>query len=1145
MFGLPTGQVNGIDNSSILYTATDDLLSTALLTPDPDPKFDLSGTKSDDAPFGDFSSLGIFEQYHESVPSSIHFGDGIDFSEHGGSHGSTKDDLTGATSALVGIHASANGVEQSPVHHYNIITPSDFHQNGMTRKMFGRRSNGSKSLAPTPQHRSTALTPPDQDIQYDHIKVKTSPRNSPKQKDNGLVGRNSTDTSPRKASGISSEFRAKSSIPAEMSWFEFARQGILAAYSSRLNPYALHPAEYRLLRGHITRPQVTIYLNIRNAILRMWHRSPLVGVTRQEAAGCVRESRYFALSQVAYDWLLRNGYINFGCVELSHTARSIPRAKAKGGRRRTIVIIGAGMSGLGCARQLEGLTAQLGEHFSDKGEKAPKIIVLEGRNRVGGRVYSHPLKKQIGSLPDGLRNTAEMGAQIITGFEHGNPLNTIIRGQLALRYYALKDTTVVYDFDGQPVDQHKDTMIEKLWNDVLERAAEFRNKLPTVRTVEGDKFLIQRGEDPKEVNGENAELISSLEDAGVDITITDGNPISTNSNAPEHSSIGVDKVGGRQYQLAGSASKSTAAEAARSLGWQLQPDVSMARTLNLVPVTQASKYPNLGEVMDEGIKQYQEMLGLTAGDLRLLNWHHANLEYANAANVNQLSLGGWDQDTGNEFEGEHTEVIGGYTQVPRGLWQFPEPLDIRFNHPVRSIKYDAYGHSPTVIECTNGEKIEADQVVLTASLGVLKSESITFSPPLPDWKTSCIERMGFGLLNKVVLVYEKPFWEENRDIFGLLNKPEHDGLDQKAYASRRGRFYLFWNRIKTSGRPMLVALMAGTAAYSVEEEEDESLVKEVTERLAKVFAPTNIPKPSETIVTRWKRDPFARGSYSYVGPQTLVGDYDVMARPVGSIHFSGEATCGTHPATVHGAYLSGLRAASDVIESLLGPIEVPSPLVSRRSKADNPPSQHSIPSAPTIAVMPTFPATKRKRGYVDVWEPILPPPDPNASVNTQAEVEAYEARIIGAILVELGDRPIKPEKSGVNPYLLYQKDEWYNVKARCDAEEVTKANNATAKATRDQIRIVLGAQWRALPEGEKKPYIEKSQAARQSGSDAMAEYNEAVKVWDQEASRIRREFLITDPPAHNVKEKLEGRTAIELGGGRKGRKMNGYGEDSD
>ncbi|KAE9979755.1 hypothetical protein EG328_000693 [Venturia inaequalis] len=1157
-------------NPTFLYSGQDDLLGPALLTPDSEPtKFNLPTQKVDTFDY----NIGIYDPYDDSRPPSVQFGDGLDPSEHEGSHVSTNGNGIAPASVSNDIPEGTDGG------HY-ATTNGDFHP--VPSAKISKGSKGSKKIHGQALEGTTSS-------------ARTSSKNTPnkhgsgqraKRKSNGLDDsdeskthrRISSDT-PKKASD---DFRARTSIPMHLSWMEFARQGIVAAYSSRLNPYALHPGEYKLLREHITRSQVTIYLNIRNAILRLWHRNPLAGITRQEAAGCVKDPRYFPLSQITYEWLMRNGYINFGCVELTNTARPIPRSLAKGGRRKTIVVVGAGMSGLGCARQLEGLIAQLGEQFTDKGERTPKIIILEGRNRVGGRVYSHPLKKQAnGILPPGLRSTAEMGAQIVTGFEHGNPMNAIIRGQLGLRYYALKDNSVLYDYDGRTVDKRRDVMVERLWNDVLERAAVYRNKLPTMRTVEGERELIRRGEDPKDSISNTAELISSLEDAGVEVTVRDGNPISTNTSAPENPAVGLDKVGGRQYQLAGSAANKPAAEAAKIIGWNVPQDIPLTESLDLLSITQASPHPTLGETMDEGIKQYQEMLGLTSQDLRLMNWHHANLEYANAANVNQLSLGGWDQDIGNEFEGEHCEVVGGYTQVPRGLWQYPQQLDVRFNHAIKTIKYGGSSlDPPALVECHNGEKFEADEVVLTSSLGVLKEGSIKFVPPLPDWKTSCIERMGFGLLNKVVLVYDKAFWEEDRDMFGLLNDAEHDKQNQRSYADCRGRFYLFWNCIQTSGRPMLIALMAGTAAYSVEETDNESLVAEVTGRLAKVFPLTEIPRPSEVIVTRWKKDPFARGSYSYVGPQTQTGDYDIMAQPVGPIHFAGEATCGTHPATVHGAYLSGLRAASEVLDSLLGPIQVSTPIVTtgghkvkveQAVRSGSSPltdieafeTNNAIPgdavsgtmvadsSVPSTSVAGTTVAgssgasvagIKRKRGYVDVWEPVLPPPDPNADTRLQAEAEDYEARIIGAILSTLSDRPIKPGKPIVNPYLLYQNDEWYNVKARCDSEKVATTGDPNAKTSRNDIRIALGADWRNLREDLKKPYVDKSQEARESSFTALANYKEAVETWDREAERVRNEFIAANPPSDGVMKRLEGRTAIEFGQDRKGRKTSGYAE---
>lgn len=46
---------------------------------------------------------------------------------------------------------------------------------------------------------------------------------------------------------------------------------------------------------------------------------------------------------------------------------------------------------------------------------------------------------------------------------------------------------------------------------------------------------------------------------------------------------------------------------------------------------------------------------------------------------------------------------------------------------------------------------KCDAVLCTLPLGVLKQQppAVQFVPPLPEWKTSAIQRMGFGNLNKV------------------------------------------------------------------------------------------------------------------------------------------------------------------------------------------------------------------------------------------------------------------------------------------------------------------------------------------------------------------------------------------------------------
>ena len=566
----------------------------------------------------------------------------------------------------------------------------------------------------------------------------------------------------RRASAISrlhGTVRPRSSIPTTLSKEVFASQCIEAAHASRLDPYALHPGEHQLLFNLLMSKEVTVYLNIRNAILRLWVQNPLCAVTVEEAAGCAKDGRFFGLAEVAYKWLVRHGYINFGCVELPQD--SILSTKAiQNAKQRIVVVIGAGVSGLTTARQLEGLFTQNSERWTDFGERPPKVMVLEGRKRIGGRVYSQPLRSQVeGSLPGKLRNTAEMGAMIVTGFEHGNPLNTIIRGQLGLRHHMMMDELTIYDTDGEAVDEERDMMVTELYTDVSDRAGDFRTLPQRQVTLRGDEELIDRARDPSGdgFEGFHLEPLFPIDPAKRKSITKRGR----RRNAPP----GTEKLTGRSRVIEESGATQSAARAAKRMGWKLKDGVAKNQSVSLHRLGNATAQPSLGTVMDEAIEQYKGLIDLTPQDMRLLNWHHANLEYANAAPVTSLSLSGHDQDTGNEFEGAHSEIIGGYTQVPRGLMHTPTKLDVRFDCVVDSIHYNPYNDPSfpytTKVVCTDGEVIEADEVVITAPLGVLKTDTIDFDPPLPSWKRGAIDRMGFGLLNKVSKVARKLWHSAN------------------------------------------------------------------------------------------------------------------------------------------------------------------------------------------------------------------------------------------------------------------------------------------------------------------------------------------------------------------------------------------------
>jgi monoamine oxidase len=78
----------------------------------------------------------------------------------------------------------------------------------------------------------------------------------------------------------------------------------------------------------------------------------------------------------------------------------------------------------------------------------------------------------------------------------------------------------------------------------------------------------------------------------------------------------------------------------------------------------------------------------------------------------------------------------------------------------------------------------------------------------------------------------------------------------------------------------------------------------------------NIPDPIDYQITRWATDTFALGAYSYTPlgatPQTRTA---LAAALDNQVFFAGEASDKNYFGTAHGAYLSGLRAAEEILQA--------------------------------------------------------------------------------------------------------------------------------------------------------------------------------------------------------------------------------------
>lgn len=279
------------------------------------------------------------------------------------------------------------------------------------------------------------------------------------------------------------------------------------------------------------------------------------------------------------------------------------------------------------------------------------------------------------------------------------------------------------------------------------------------------------------------------------------------------------------------------------------------------------------------------LIGVANMDDPLVAWNVTSRiagEYA--ADPDQMSLR-WLGSEG-QFKGPDVILPGGYTQLSAHL---AKGLDIRQGSEVKRI---AHGGDQVRIDTSQGV-VTADRVIVTVPLGVLKAGTIAFDPPLPETKREAIERLGFGLLNKVVVAFDTPFWPESTPMIGLVgnNQPVTDLVNGLVFA----------------GKPLVVGLRGGQAAWSRESMSDTDAVNELITAI-------DAPKPTGSIVTKWGTDQYARGSYSFIAVGSSPDDMHALGEPVGDrLMFAGEATNPEWFGTVHGAYLSGLREADRVL----------------------------------------------------------------------------------------------------------------------------------------------------------------------------------------------------------------------------------------
>ncbi|KAI8431419.1 hypothetical protein MSG28_015941 [Choristoneura fumiferana] len=100
-------------------------------------------------------------------------------------------------------------------------------------------------------------------------------------------------------------------------------------------------------------------------------------------------------------------------------------------------------------------------------------------------------------------------------------------------------------------------------------------------------------------------------------------------------------------------------------------------------------------------------------------------------------------------------------------------LEVKLGTEVTQIIAPQHPNEKVVVKCKDGSSYEADNVIVTVSIGVLKEKHTTlFSPPLPKNKQTAIEKISIGVIDKVILAFDRVWWPNNYSFFGFLWKGE-------------------------------------------------------------------------------------------------------------------------------------------------------------------------------------------------------------------------------------------------------------------------------------------------------------------------------------------------------------------------------------
>ena len=243
------------------------------------------------------------------------------------------------------------------------------------------------------------------------------------------------------------------------------------------------------------------------------------------------------------------------------------------------------------------------------------------------------------------------------------------------------------------------------------------------------------------------------------------------------------------------------------------------------------------------------------------------------------------------------EIVGGTDKLPKAF--VPELRNnILYNARVNRIQHTNGTVIAHYLSAGKDIAVSGDCLLLTAT--ATSTSFIKFIPNLDPDKREAIRTIHYKGATKIILVFQRPFWEDE----GI-----HGGTSITDLPSGH---ILYPSHNFDSGLGVLIAsYTGGDSSRKLLGLNDEECTNQSLSDVAEIHGDYVRDLYIEGFVKRWTTDSYSHGAYSLLLPYQLANLRDPIVRPTNNLFFAGEHT--NYP---HGWIDTAIKSAVEAVRCI-------------------------------------------------------------------------------------------------------------------------------------------------------------------------------------------------------------------------------------